>query len=187
MDENKEFKECNCDEKSHHDKMHAEEHKAENWAKFALLLLALFIACYLAVYYVMDQMRHTYYVPARMDSIDNVIQEQDKLFKDMSTLPMHYNAMMVVKNPVETYKDDENDSYKIIINLKPFNNDPKNIKVDIKENKISISGQEEKTGKNAEQVYAFSQSFVLPEKIEVDKVLKEKSGNKYIITLPIDD
>ena len=53
MDQKNEFKECHCD-----------EHKTEHWAKFALLLLAVFIACYLAVYYVMDQMRHAYYVPA---------------------------------------------------------------------------------------------------------------------------
>ncbi|MBS4760338.1 MAG: Hsp20/alpha crystallin family protein [Clostridium sp.] len=173
---NNNFKECHC-----------EEHKAEHWVKFALLLLGLFLACYLAVYYVLDQMRHSYYIPSRMDNIDKILQEQDKLFNEMTTFPMHYNAMMNVKSPVETYKDDENDAYKVIVDLKPFNDNPDNINVDIKSNRVSISGEEEKSGKNSENVYAFSQSFVLPEKIKTNKVKKEKSGHKYIITLPIDD
>ena len=95
MDQKNEFKECHCD-----------EHKTEHWAKFALLLLAVFIACYLAVYYVMDQMRHAYYVPAApIENIDRILNEQDKMFqKDfgMGVFPMHDRAMMMVKNPVET-------------------------------------------------------------------------------------
>ncbi len=180
MEENKEneqkFKECHC-----------AEHNAHHWLKFAIILITLFLACYLAVYYILDQMRHSYYIPSKMDSIDKVLQEQDKLFNEMTTFPMHYNAMINVKSPVETYKDDENDAYKIIIDLKPFNDNPDNIKIDIKSNKVSISGEEDKTEKNSEKVYAFSQSFVLPEKIEADKVTKQQSGHKYVITLPIDD
>lgn len=174
-------------EHQHGHECHCEEHKAVHWMKFAMLLLALFIACYLAVYYVLDQMRHSYYIPSRMDNIDNVLQEQDKMFNDMSTFPMQYNAMKTIKNPVETYKDDKHDAYIVIVNLKPFNNNPDNINVNVDENKVSISGEEEKMGKNSEKIYEFSQSFVLPEKIDTEKVTKEKSGHKYIITLPIDD
>lgn len=178
--DNKEFKECHC-----------EEHKTEHWVKFALLLLALFIACYLAVYYVLDQMRHAYYLPsAPIENIDRIINEQDKMFeKDMglSTFPMHNNAMMAVKNPIETYKDDDNDSYKMIIDLKPFNDNAKNVNVDIQDNKISVTGLGEKTGRHSDKVYSFSQSFVLPEKIDKAKVTKEQKHHKYIITMPIED
>lgn len=182
MEENKEHHQCNCDEH------HLEHHKSEHWLKFALLLLALFIACYLAVYYVLDQMRHAYYLPsAPIENIDRIMQEQDKLFNDMSAFPMHNNAMMSVKNPIETYKDDDNDAYKMIIDLKPFNNNPKNVAVDVTDNRVSVTGLGEKTGKNSDKVYSFSQSFVLPEKIDKSKVTKEQKYHKYIITMPIVD
>lgn len=180
MDQKNEFKECHCD-----------EHKTEHWAKFALLLLAVFIACYLAVYYVMDQMRHAYYVPAApIENIDRILNEQDKMFqKDfgMGVFPMHDRAMMMVKNPVETYKDDNADAYKMIINLKPFNNNPKNVDVNVQENKVSVNAVGEKSGRNSDRVYSFSQSFILPEKIDLTKVTKEKKGHNYVITMPIDN
>lgn len=177
MDENKEFNECRCD-----------SHKTEHWVKFALLLLALFIACYLAVYYILDQMRHSYYIPhLPMDNIDRIINEQDRIFEGMGALPMHNNALMMMKTPVETYKDDNQDAYKMVIDLKPFNNNPNNVTVDIQAHKVSVTGLGEKTGKHSDKVYSFSQSFVLPEKIATEKVTKEKTRHKYIITMPIED
>lgn len=185
--ENKEFKECNCDETNH-------KSRTEHMVKFALLLLALFLASYLAVYYVLDQMRHAYYIPsAPMENIDRIINEQDKMFqKDMgimapSAFPMQSNALMAVKSPIETYKDDKNDEYKMIINLKPFNNNAKNVNVDVQEDKISVTALGEKAGRHSDKVYSFSQSFVLPEKIDTDKVTKEIKHNNYIITMPIED
>lgn len=182
MDENKEyheFKECHCDE----------HHHTTHWVKFALLLLALFLASYLAVYYVMDQIRHAYYLPAApMEDIDRIINEQDRMFeREMGAFPLHKQALMHVKSPIETFKDDKNNEYKMIINLKPFNNNPKNINLDIQDNRVSVTGVGEKSGKNTDKVYTFSQSFVLPEKIDLEKVTKEKSGHNYVITLPIDD
>lgn len=188
MDENKESKET--------DKT---EHKSECWIKFALMLFALFIACYLAVYYILDQMRYAYYIPsAPIENIDRIISEQDKMFNkemremgammpNMGALPMHNSAMMTIKSPIETYKDTENNEYKMIIDLKPFNNNPKNVDIKINKNKVSITAAGEKSGKHSDKVYSFSQSFVLPEEIETDKVTKEVKHHKYIITMPIDD
>lgn len=182
MEENKEFKECHCDEVHH---IHGHGH----WIKFALLLLALFIACYLAVYYVMDQMRHAYYIPAApMEDIDRIINEQDKMFeREFGAFPMHNKAVMMVKSPVETYKDDNLDAYKMIINLRPFNNNPKNVNVDVQSNRVTVNAAGEKTGRHTDKVYSFSQSFVLPEKIDTLKVTREKKGHNYIITMPIDN
>lgn len=187
MDDNKNFKECNCDENGYHH----HHSRTEHWIKFALLLLALFIACYLATYYVMDQMRHAYYLPAApMENIDRIVNEQDKMFeKDMGfgAFPMHDKAMMMVKSPIETYKDDHADAYKMVINLRPFNNNPKNVDVSVQDNRISVNAVGEKAGRKSDKVYSFSQSFVLPEKIDTAKVTKEKKGHNYIITMPIED
>ena len=88
--------------------------------KFAVLLITLFLACYLAVYYIMDQIRHSYYLPAMpLNNIDKIIEEQDRMFeKDLGTFPMQSRALKHMKSPVETFKDDKINAYKIFINLK---------------------------------------------------------------------
>lgn len=168
------------------------EHKctcrAEHWIKFAIVLFVLFIACYLAVYYVLDQMRHAYYAPsAPMPNIDRIINEQERMFDSMGAMPMHNGALMRMKTPVETFKDDSQDAYKLIIDLKPFNNSPNNVSVDVQKNKISVNGLGEKAGKHSDKVYSFSQSFVLPVDIDTEKVTKKQVGHKYVVTMPIED
>jgi len=78
-----------------------------NLIKFAVLLITLFLACYLAVYYIMDQIRHSYYLPAvPIENIDRIIKEQDRMFeKDLGTFPMYNKALKQMKTPVEIFKD----------------------------------------------------------------------------------
>lgn len=157
--------------------------------KFATLLVTLFLACYLSVYYIMDQIRHSYYLPAvPIENIDKIIKEQDRMFeKEFGTLPMHNKVLKRIESPFETYKDENQDAYKIVINLKDFNNDEKNIKLDIKDNKINIIGTNTNQTPKEESVYTYTQSFNLPEKIKTELITKEKSGNKFIITLPLEN
>jgi len=160
-----------------------------NLIKFAVLLITLFLACYLAVYYIMDQIRHSYYLPAvPIENIDRIIKEQDRMFeKDLGTFPMYNKALKQMKTPVEIFKDGKENIYKIIIDLKEFNNDTKNIKLDIEDDRVSITGISEKNNKSQERLYTYTQSFDLPETIDTKSVTKEKTGNKYIITLPIEN
>ncbi len=161
---------------------------AENkkWIKYLLICLSAFLGAYLAVYYIVDQVRHEYYSPfMRFDNLDKVFREQEKAFDDFEKTTMNFNVEMLGKTPVdiETIKND--DVYKVIIDLKGFNNDEKNIKLDIKQDRLSISGESLKKDKNSQSEYSFSQNFSLPEKIDVNKVTKEKVDDKYVLTLPI--
>lgn len=166
----------------------AECHCAENkkWIKYVLICLSAFLGAYLAVYYIVDQVRHEYYSPfMRFDNLDKVFREQEKAFDDFEKTTMNFNVEMLGKTPVniETIKND--DVYKVIIDLKEFNNDEKNIKLDVKQDRLSISGESLKKDKNSQSEYSFSQNFSLPENVDVSKVTKEKVDNKYVITLPI--
>ena len=38
-----------------------------------------------------------------------------------------------------------------------------------------------------EKIMNFSQSFYLDEKLIPNKIIKERKGNKYIVTIPFDD
>ena len=173
MDENgeKKFISCDCGK--------------QDWLKFALLLLAVFLGCYLTSYYLLDRAHHKYYTPVRpIHNIDNVLREQDKMFDEMEAIDL--STLLPPNTPVvQTFKKD--DTYKIVVDLKPFNGEPSNIKTDITPDRISIYGEKMSKKRNSETDYAFSQSFMLPEKINPKAVTKEKVKGKYIITLPIED
>ena len=155
--------------------------------KFALLLVSVFLATYLAIYYISDQIRHSFYSPALpIEDIDKIIKEQDKLFNQNKALPMHDFSHKSMNNPIETYKDAETNSYKMIIDLKQFQNNPQNVDIKVKDNNVVVRALSDKKDKNSEKIYAFSETYMLPEKIDEDKITKEQVKNKYIITMPIE-
>ena len=155
--------------------------------KFALILVSVFLATYLAIYYITDQIRHSFYSPVLpIDDIDKIMKEQDKLFNQNKDLPMQDFANKSINNPVETYKDADSNSFKLVIDLKQFQNNSKNIDIKVKDNSVTVRGLSDKTDKNSEKIYVFSETYMLPEKIDEDKITKEHIKNKYIVTMPID-
>ena len=171
------------------DSRREENYSNTGWhlVKFALLLVAVFLATYLAIYYITDQIRDSYYKPSiPIEEIDKIMREQDKMFNQDTAMPMQDFTQKSMNSPVETYKDKNTDSYKMIIDLKAFQNNPNNVDLKVKDNTVSVRGLSDKSDKNSEKIYAFSQIYTLPQKIDEDKITKEHVKNKYIITLPID-
>ena len=86
---------------------------------------------------------------------------------------------------VETFNT--NNAIKLIIDLRPFGNKIENVKVNIDDNKISVSGQNDKKLVEGEKEFFYSQSFTINDKIKKDEITKKKIGHKYIITIPLCD
>lgn len=78
------------------------------------------------------------------------------------------------------------DAYKITIDLRPFNNDAKNVKFKLDDNRILISAQYKSNDKKNFNSAQFHQEMILPSKIEEDKITQQKKGNFLIITVPKD-
>lgn len=159
----------------------------DKWVKFGFIILAVFLGCFLATYYIMDQMRHSFYYvsPAQMHDINRVIDEQDKVFNEFDGAPVKLHKIIADMDPVtlETIKDKS--AYKMVIDLKPFGNNSKNVEVNYKSDRVCVKGGNLQDKRNSEKLYTFSQTFVLPEKINVNKVTKEKMKNKLVYTLPM--
>ncbi len=83
--------------------------------------------------------------------------------------------------------EENNDSYKITIDLKQFHDDEKNVIVDVKPHAVKISGKAVMKSDNAQSSFSYFQEMPLSKKVEVDDVKKEKIGNNYIITIPFED
>ena len=86
---------------------------------------------------------------------------------------------------VHTEKTD--DAYKIIINLKPFDNDEKNVEVTPEGNKLTVTAAGETKKHNKSAIIRFTQSFIFPDDAKLSEMSKFKEGDRYIIIIPIDD
>ena len=161
------------------------------WLKYLGITLAAFLGAFLAVYFATDVVLHSYFAPqvipkyVKAADIDDMIKEQEQMMQDFSNFKPFVNPLIM--NPVRVETLREGDDYKIVVDLKPFNGNEKNIKVDVNADRVNLSGKSEQDGSKSYKEVSFSQSFSLPHQIDVKDVKKEKHGDKYVIILPIKD
>lgn len=98
--------------------------------------------------------------------------------------PIFGNNVFNAGNVTTIKTEETKDAYKIKINLKPFNNDLKNVKVKISGDKVSISAQYKSKDKHEFKSSQFYQSLTLPKKIDVKTVKQEKEGDSLVVTIP---
>ena len=79
------------------------------------------------------------------------------------------------------------DAYKIIIDLRPFDNDERNVEVKTQGNTLIINAAGERNSNHREEVLKYSQAFAFPEHIDTDEITKVREGHNYIITVPYED
>ncbi len=155
--------------------------------KFLGIVLATFIGAYLAFYFVVDttfnRMTNPEYQMRKMEKIMKHQERRMQKFEDK----MMQNPFEPAVAPTLVNLIKEADEYKIIVDLKPLDNNENNVNVKTDNNTVTISGRVEKNGRRGEQIMNFSQSFLLDEKFNPDNITKEKKGSKYIITIPFEE
>lgn len=151
-------------------------------------LLGAFLAFYFAVDRTIDKFTSPYHMMHRMDRMmmkEN--KEFNKIENDFMGAPMgckkhhkyfHHNIIDMIKTP---------DSYKFIVDLKPFRGNENAVNVTTKGSMITISGESTANTKHEEYFTQISQSYLLDSDAQLDKLSKKKVNDKYIITIPIED
>lgn len=141
--------------------------------------LGAFLAFYLAVDLTLNRMFNPEYQIRKMEKTMNNIQKFDEKMMESPFVPkMSPMLVNLVKEPNE---------YKIIVDLKSLGDDEKNVDVKLDNNIVTISGDMQKKELRGEKIMNFSQSFYLDEKLIPNKIVKERKGNKYIVTIPFED
>ena len=147
------------------------------------VIIATFLGAFLAFYLVVDltfgRMFNPEYQIRKMEKTMNNIQKFDEKMMESPFVPK-MSPMLV--NLVK-----EANEYKVIVDLKPLGNNEKNVDVKLENNIVTVSGDMEKKELRGEKIMNFSQSFYLDEKLMLNKVIKERKGNKYIVTIPFED
>lgn len=141
--------------------------------------LGAFLAFYLAVDLTLNRMFNPEYQIRKMEKTMNNIQKFDEKMMESPFVPkMSPMLVNLVKEPNE---------YKVIVDLKSLGDDEKNVDVKLDNNMVTISGDMQKKELRGEKIMNFSQSFYLDEKLIPNKIIKERKGNKYIVTIPFED
>lgn len=79
------------------------------------------------------------------------------------------------------------DFYKVIIDLRAFDNNENNVQVTTSGNILTINGRSIKKSKHNEQISEFQQHYMFGNNVKLADLTKETRGNYYIITIPIGD
>ena len=164
-----------------------EENKKHHWLKVAAIALMVFIIAFLAFYIVMEIMFNKMTDPMyNAKRIEKIVQRQQsdlsKLEEKMMENPFEPKMRPMMVNLVK-----ENNEYKVIVDLKPLDGNENTIKVNFEDKILTISGELDKNLHGSEKIIRFTQSYYLDENLEIEKITKEKKGNKYIITIPFID
>ena len=167
--------------------------------KMTLIGLLIFLGAFVAFYVVSDWHFKRMYDPAvQIRNMDKAIMKREKAFDkmerkalkqqqwiDKKTLKMQ--DKFAEKTASFIHLEKNKDNYRIIIDLKHFNNSEKNIEVRTDGNTVIINAASENVKGNKTEVVKYSQAFNFGEKINDDEISKVRDGNNYIITVPFEE
>ena len=160
------------------------EETKHHWLKIALIT---FLAAFLAFYLVMEIMIRRISSPVyEIQRIEKMMQKEAKSLENYENRMMD-NPFEPKMRPMLVNLVKENDEYKVIVDLKPFDGDEKGINVNVNDKVLSVTGELDKKYHGNERIINFTQSYYLDDNLLIDRMTKEKKGDKYIITIPYED
>ncbi len=163
------------------------EEKKVGWLRVLGIIVITFLVAFLAFFAALEFSLHRMMDPVyHAKKIEKMMRQEQKRIEKFEDKMME-NPFEPKMQPMLVNLVKENDEYKVIVDLKPLGGNDKNIKVNLENNVISIYGDMEKKEHRGEEIMSFAQSYYLDEKINSDKMTKEKKGDKYIITIPFEE
>lgn len=176
MDENNEVQECQNNEE-----VKVEKSGIKVWQILLIFFGILFLES-IAVFTVVEKFVKNLFSHSDVSIVEKLMNKEmmdmDKRIEDEQRLMFTYPSSTVI-NMKENEKE-----YKIIIDLKYFNNDKDNITVNVEDSTLNINAQYVKQTKNNKSVSELHQSYVFDSNSELNNLTEEVVGNKYVITIP---
>jgi len=151
--------------------------------KSILTGLLIFLGAYCAFYTVTDWHMKRILPPnmfLHQNRIEHMMNKEmrkmDKMMRKGEFTPRSANVI---------HLEQSKDFYKIIIDLRVFDNNENNVQVTANGNILTINGRSIRKSKNEEQISEFQQSYMFGNNVKLANLTKETNGNYYIITIPI--
>lgn len=163
-----------------------------------LTALMAFLGAFAAFYVITDWHFKRMYDPVyQMGRIDKAIMQRERNFDKMEMRALKQQHKMenkafkhqekMEKNAIQfVHVEKDKDAYRIIIDLRPFDNNEKNVEIRTEGNTLIVSAAGERNSHNKEEIIRYSQAFDFAEDIDASEITKVREGSKYIITVPFD-
>ena len=153
--------------------------------KHILTALMVLLGAYLAFYTLADwhfkRMMDPVVQMRRMEK--NIMREQrqmDKMHKS------EYERAIRQGEKTGNYINIEKkgNAYEIIVDLKPFDNNEKNVEVSTDGDELTITAVGESSTKRHDKMTKVIQQYEFQEDMDFNSITKERKGDKYIISVP---
>ena len=152
--------------------------------KTVLTGLLIFFGAFCAFYIVSDWHFKRMLSPyVQMKNFDKMFQKQEMDFENNFRSDMIKNRM---GNSQFIRVEKLSNAYRIVIDLRPFDNDERNVEIKAEGNTLIVNAVGTKANRNKQEIIKYSQAFAFGEKIDSDEITKVKQGYNYIITVPFE-
>ncbi len=156
--------------------------------KHVMVGLLVFLGAFAAFYVVADWHFKRMLDPMiQMQRMDRAMIRQERKMDKFARKEFAKEHKMIQNTAPFIHVDKADNSYKIIIDLRPFDNNERNIEVKTNGNMVTINAAGEKNSHRGQEITRYSQTFAFGEKINSDDITKVRQGNEYIITIPFMD
>ena len=150
-------------------------------------LMAL-IGAFLAFYVVTDWYFKAMLNPVnQMKRMDKFIEKRDrqmekafkKAFRGTERLQERANHIIRLEQ--------DDDAYKVLVDLVPLNDSEKNVEVKTNGNILTVKAAGIHGFGERKSLVEFTQSYMFGDNVDLSKLTKERKGDMYVITVPIED
>ena len=116
-------------------------------------------------------------------AMDRAMQRDIRSMNNMLENKKKFTA----KQPGVIHLEQGQDEYKIMIDLRAFDNNENNIQVLTNGNTLTINGRSIRKSKYDEQISEFQQSYLFGSNVKLFNLEKETKGHYLIISIPINN
>lgn len=166
--------------------------------KHFLTGLLIFLGAFAAFYVVSDWHFKRMLDPvSQMRRMDRAFMQRERNFDKMERRALKQQQWMdkkafkmqekMERNAAQFIHVEKTDNaYRIIIDLRPFDNNEKNVEVKTQGNTLIINAAGERNAHHKQEIVKYSQMFAFGDDAELSEMTKVREGDKYIITIPMD-
>ncbi len=168
-----------------HRKCEFERHPILKHLLYGLMaLIGAFLAFYVVTDWYFKAMLNPVNQMKRMDrAIERRDREMEKAFKKAfhGTERLQERANHIIK------LEQDDDEYKVLVDLVPLNDNEKNVEVKTNGNLLTVKAAGIHGFGDRKSLVEFTQSYMFGDNVDLSKLTKERKGDTYVITIPIED
>ena len=168
-----------------HRKCEFERHPILKHLLYGLMaLIGAFLAFYVVTDWYFKAMLNPVNQMKRMDrAIERRDREMEKAFKKAfhGTERLQERANHIIK------LEQNDDEYKVLVDLVPLNDNEKNVEVKTNGNILTVKAAGIHGFGDRKSLVEFTQSYMFGDNVDLSKLTKERKGDTYVITIPIED